>query len=100
MEDRADFVRDEGRLYLEDLYDRESISIDYYVYLAFKQDNKATFDMRSAEEKKQHEVIKKAYLKRARELYDKKVIKDNIADTEEFDKKYSIHYMVDEWINN
>ena len=100
MEDRADFVRDEGRLYLEDLYDRESIAIDYYVYLAFKQDNKAVFDMRSAEEKKQHEVIKKAYLKRARELYDKKVIKDNIADTEEFDKKYSIHYMVDEWINN
>ena len=99
MEDKAGFERDEGRLYLEDLYDRDSIAIDYYVYLAFKQDNRAIFDIRSTEKKKQCVSIKKAYLERAKELYDKKIIKEKIKDSQEFDKKYSIHYMVDEWIN-
>ena len=98
MEDRADFVREEGRLYLEDLYDRDSIAIDYYVYLAFKQDNKGMFDLRSAKKKEECAIIRKAYLERAKELYDKKVIKENITTPQEFDKKYSIHYMADEWI--
>jgi len=98
MEDRADFKREDGRLYLEDLYDRESIAIDYYVYLAFRHNSRTLFDMRNAEKKRQDEIIREAYLKRAGELYDKK-IKENITDSGEFDKKYSIHYMVDEWNN-
>lgn len=98
MENREDFQREEGRVYLEDMYDRESIVIDYYVYLAFKQDVKGWFDTRSAKEKAEKGRIKAGYLEKAKKLYDEKVKKENISSAVDYDKKYSIHYFTDEWL--
>ena len=100
LEDKPDFEREEGRLYLEDLYDRESIEIDHYVYLAYKQDNRAMFDIRSDAEKAEKSRIKKAYLEKARTLINEKMKKEGITDWAEYDRKFSIHFLAGEWTSH
>jgi hypothetical protein len=96
--DKESFERQEGRLYLEDLFERDSITIDYYVYLAFKQDQRGFWTMRPDSGDNEKQRIKIAYLLRAKALYDEKMKKENLKSAKEFDEKYSIHYFTNEWI--
>ena len=97
-EDVQDFMQEAGRLYLEDLYDRDAIAIDYNVYLALKRRPRRSFLGGASEIKEDQKKISEAYLEHARELYEKKIMSEGIKSPEEFDKKYAIHYTVEEWL--
>lgn len=97
-EDVQDFSREEGRLYLEDLYNRDAIAIDYNVYLALKRRPRRSFFGETPEMQEEQKKISEAYLERARELYEQKVKNEDIKSPEDFDRKYAIHYTVDEWL--
>ena len=96
--DKEGFERQEGRLYLEDVYDRDCIKIDYYLYLAFKQIKKGIWTLRPDAVDGEKQRICQAYLSKAKELYDEKMKKENLDSANDFDEKYSIHYFTDEWL--
>ena len=96
-EDIPGFERKPGQSYIEDKFDRESIIIDYNVYLGMV---KRDFGfMTSPEQRKINAKLKQSYLQKAKKLYQKKFQKENIQNEEEFDERFSIHYRVREWIH-
>lgn len=84
----------EGRIYLEDYYDAESIEIDKILYLGLMH-RPGWIWLRDdvAEEKR-----KRQYLILAFHMFKEKIEKENISTLEEYDEKYSIHYFCKEWL--
>lgn len=85
--------KQEGRIYLEDYFDSESIEIDKLLYLGLM--NRPGFVWQrdeKAEEKRCREYLKLAYQK-----FTDKVKKEGIKTFEEYDGKFSIHYFCGEW---
>jgi len=88
-------ARVEGRIYLEDYFDQESIEIDKLLYLALKHRAVPVWN------REKHTVVaarKKYYLWAAFSRFRDKMEKEGITAAEEYDKKYSIHYTCREWI--
>lgn len=84
----------EGRVYLEDYYDSESIEIDKILYLGLvKRPGWIWLRNEAAEEKR-----KKQYLSLAFSMLKEKIKKEDIRTLEEYDRKYSIHYFCEEWV--
>ena len=84
----------EGRVYLEDYYDMESIEIDKILYLGLMQ-RPGLFWLRNeeAEEKR-----KRQYLTLAFQMFKEKIEKENLSTFEEYDNRFSIHYFCKEWL--
>lgn len=89
--------RIEGRIYLEDFFDTDSIEIDKLIYLALKHRPIPMWEQ-APERTKTEDNRKKIYLLEAFSKFKEKCQKENIKSTEEYDKKYSIHYMCYEWL--
>lgn len=87
--------RQEGRVYLEDFYDRESIEIDKLIYLALKH-RAISIWQREADEAAEHR--KKVYLSEAFSKFAEKAEKEDIKTFQEYDEKYTIHYPCEEWM--
>lgn len=87
--------RQEGRVYLEDFFDEESIEIDKLIYLALMHRAIPIW------QKEADEIVenrKRIYLSEAFSKFVEKVEKENIKTFQEYDEKYSIHYPCEEWI--
>ena len=87
--------RQEGRVYLEDFYDRESIEIDKLIYLAMKH-RAISIWQREADEAVEYR--KKVYLSEAFSKFIEKAEKEEIKTFQEYDEKYTIHYPCEEWM--
>lgn len=87
--------REEGRIYLEDYYDAESIEIDKLLYLALKH-RPAPIWSREPEEVKKNRV--RAYLSEAFPKFISKAEQENVKTFQEYDDKFSIHYQCKEWL--
>jgi len=86
--------RQEGRIYLKDYFDSESIEIDKILYLGL-MDRPGFIWLR---DKKQEEKRCLEYLSMAFEMFLKKAEKENIQNLKEYDQKFSIHYFCKEWM--
>lgn len=86
--------REEGRVYLEEYYDLESIEIDKLLYLGLMQ--RPGFMWTRDEEADEKRC--RAYLSLAFELFVKKVEKEAVASLEEYNQRYSIHYYCEDWL--
>lgn len=87
--------KQEGRIYIEDYFDPESIEIDKTLYLALMHREIPLWQSNpQAEEKK-----KRAYLEIAFSQFSERVEREQIQTFEEYDKKYAIHYRCEEWMN-
>ena len=91
------FERKEGRPYLEDTYDRESILVDASIYLGLVQRNFGI--MTSEQESENNDRKSLAYLKKAYALFKDKFAKENLKTLDEYDEKFSIHYTCGEWLS-
>lgn len=87
--------REEGRVYLEDFFDPESIEIDKLLYLALMS-RPCPIWIRESDEVV--EDRKRIYLSEAFLKFLEKTEKENIETFQEYDEKYSIHYQCGEWI--
>lgn len=87
--------RVEGRVYLEDRFDSESIEIDKLIYLAIKH---RPIPIWNRERTEDVDKRKQAYLWEAFSQYAQKRDREGIQSTREYDEKYSIHYEYDEWM--
>lgn len=87
----------EGRIYLEDYFDKESIETDQLLYLALKDRRVSFFDTGVSDERR-NEERKRAYLLEAFGRFHDRMQKEQIPSIEAYDKKYSIHYLCKEWL--
>ncbi len=87
--------RIEGRIYLDDFYDEESIEIDRYVYLALHH---RAIPLWEREDESIVEKRQKAYLSLAYERLVKKMETEDIDSLAAYSKKYAIHYMCEQWL--
>lgn len=87
--------RKEGRIYLEDFFDSESIGIDKLLYLALK---KRPHPIWIPEPDEVVENRQRVYLSEAFSLFSEKIKKEEIKTFQEYDEKYSIHYQCAEWM--
>lgn len=85
--------REEGRIYLEDYFDRESIEIDKLLYLGLAH----RFGLIWLRDEDVEEERCRQYLTLAFEKFEEKVQKEGIENFREYDKKYGIHYFCGEW---
>lgn len=84
-----------GRIYLEDCYSHESIEIDKLLYLALM--HRAIPIWRREEES----VVKnrrRVYLSAAYERFRRLLEEDGIESFQEYDRKHSIHYYCQDWL--
>lgn len=90
----TEMERQEGRVYLEDYYDKESIEIDKLLYLAIKRRPHPIWERvkQDEEEERMRWYLWKAFLR-----FREKADKEKISTFEEYDKKYAIHYLCREW---
>ncbi len=88
--------RVEGRVYIEDLYSSESITLDKQLYLALKERYMPKWSPEPAYITSRR---KKRYLLDAYRKFQEIVSRDNIQNFSEFDSKYSVHYLCAEWID-
>ncbi len=87
-------VRQEGRAYLEDYYDKESIDIDRILYLGLMpRSGLIWLRDKNVEEKRCVE-----YLSLAFEMFVKKIEKEGIKRFSEYNEKFSIHYYCEDWL--
>lgn len=86
--------RQEGRIYLEDYFDSESIEIDKMLYLGLI--NRPGYIWLRNEEEEEKRCQR--YLSLAFEMFIKKAEKENIQNFEEYDQRFSIHYLCEEWM--
>lgn len=86
--------RKEGRVYLEDYFDEESIRLDKTLYLALMQ--RPGYIWLKTEENEKNRT--KSYLKLAFSEFVKRVESEQIQTFREYDEKYSIHYLCEEWM--
>lgn len=97
------FEKIPGRLYLEDRYDKEAITIDYYAYLGKatlnRKDFGEVFSGRQVQERLHTErrQIADAYYEKARNLRKMRMEREGIKDLADFDRKYAIHFLSDEF---
>ncbi len=89
--------RVEGRIYLEDYFDKESIETDQLLYLALK-DRPVSFFGTNVSNAYMNEKRKHAYLLEAFDRFRDRMQKEQIPSIEAYDKKYSIHYLCKEWM--
>ncbi len=87
--------RQEGRIYLEDFYDAESIEIDKMLYLALMERP----EMQNASTAQTARDRTRRYLEEAFSMFLKKKAKDKIKTFQEYDRKCSIHYHCKEWLD-
>ncbi len=88
-------VREEGKIYLEDFFDAESIEIDKLVYLALHH---RAIPLWRNEQESVVENRKKVYLTEAFLKFEEKAEKENVKTCREYDEKYAIHYSCGEWL--
>ena len=86
--------REEGRIYLKDCFDLESIEIDKLLYLGLKRRMGLIWDRNE----KKEENRRREYLSLAFPMFMDKVRKEGIRTFEEYNQKFSIHYLCEEWI--
>lgn len=86
--------RQEGRIYLEDYFDSESIEIDKLLYLGL-MNRPGLIWLR---DERREEKRCREYLSLAFEKFKKKVDKEGIKSFEEYDQKFSIHYFCGDWL--
>ncbi len=86
--------REDGRIYLEDFFDAESIEIDKLIYLALMH---RPIPVWSREPEEVVEERKRAYLSAAFSKFLEKTEKDSIKSFQAYDEKYSIHYSCETW---
>lgn len=86
----------EGRVYLTDYYDDESIEIDKLVYLALK--NRSNWIGQVQNPILELDRMKK-YLSLAFQKFVEKVESEKIYSAEEYNKKYAIHYRCEDWLD-
>lgn len=91
----TDVERQEGRVYLEDVYDSESIELDKLLYLALKH---RRIPFRSKEPELVVARRKRVYLTDAYKKFAAIVEREQIQNFSEYDSKHSIHYLCDEWL--
>lgn len=91
-----DGERVEGRVYLEDLYSSESIALDKLVYLALKH---RIIPMWEREPEQVVVKRKRRYLTEAYNQFVAIVERDQIQSTSEFNSRYAIHYLCEEWLS-
>lgn len=89
--------RVEGRIYLEDYYDPESIQTDQLIYLALKRLPISIFDTDTSSNYI-HEQRRREYLLEAFSKLKKRMKKEQIPTIAAYDKKYSIHFNCQEWL--
>lgn len=89
--------RREGRVYLEDFFDSDSIEIDRLLYLGMRERDVPIWEREKAQ-MDSIETIKRLYLCEAFSRFVEKMHKEGIKTTEEYDEKYSIHYLCREWM--
>lgn len=89
-------VREEGRIYLEDYYDAESIAIDKLVYLALHHRAIPIWNRESEEIVENRQRI---YLSEAFAKFVEKAEKEKTETFREYDERYSIHYRCREWMD-
>ena len=87
--------REEGKICLEDYFDKESIEIDQMVYLALKHRPGWIWDRESEEVMNNRQRI---YLWNAFVRWSGKMEAENVSDLDEYDRKYSIHYRCRRWL--
>ena len=89
--------REEGRIYLEDFFDSESIEIDKLIYLALKHRPYPIW------RKEPDEVVEnrtRVYLSEAFLKFAEKAEKENIKTLQAYNDKYAIHYQCEEWLES
>lgn len=86
--------RQEGRIYLRDYFDSESIEIDKILYLGLME--RPGYIWLRDEEKEEKRC--QGYLSLAFEMFIEKAEKENIQNFEEYDQRFSIHYFCEEWM--
>lgn len=84
----------EGRVYLEDCFDSDSIETDKLLYLGLMH-RPGFIWLRNRE---QEEKRSRAYLKLAYEKFKEKIEKEGVRSFEEYDQRFSIHYFCREWM--
>ena len=87
--------REEGRIYLEDFFDSESIEIDKLLYLALRH---RPVPMWQREDEELADNRKRIYLSEAFAKFREKAEKEDIKTFREYDEKHSIHYQCREWM--
>lgn len=87
--------RQKGRIYLEEYFDAESIRIDKILYLGLMQ-RPGLIWLKNEENEKNRT---RAYLQLAFSEFMKRVEREQIKTFAEYDKKYSIHYLCEEWMS-
>lgn len=87
--------RKEGRIYIEDYFDSDSIEIDKILYLGLMHRAIPIWQRNEAAE----ENRTRAYLEMAFSEFVKRVEQEQIKTFGEYDEKYSIHYRCEEWMN-
>ena len=95
--ENKDFERMEGRLYLEDDYDRDAITIDYLVCLGLHP--RAGRLTANLSHKKEEEDCIRQYLAEAYELLKKIMYEKGLKDISEFDEEYAISSFAEEWLD-
>lgn len=88
--------RIEGRVYIEDYYDRDSIEIDKLLYLALMNRPAFMGKQETLEEQAKRQIY---YLSQAYERFKARCETEGIKTFVEYDKKYSMHYESKDWTN-
>ena len=78
---------------LEQEYDRESILIDVYLYMAMSHE---VLDSMMATDKERIDSLK--LFDHALQLFKQKYEKEQLSSLEEYDQKYGIHFRCEEWM--
>lgn len=87
----------DGRVYLEDYYDQESIETDQLIYLALNRHSISIYHHTvSAEDL--NTIRKQEYLLKAFSRFKNRMETEQIPAVADYDRKYSIHYMCRAWM--
>ena len=92
---KEDGERKADEVSITDVYDRESIAIDNFVYLALHHRAIPIWVQRDQFEE---EILMISYLLEAFENFLSKCEKEGITSFDEYDSKHKIHYRSEEWI--
>ncbi len=87
--------RVEGRIYLQDFYDQDSIAVDQSVYLALKERSGLPSVRESEEERIKRQTY---YLLDAFDKWKAKCEQEGLSSIKQYDEKYSIHYPCGSWL--
>lgn len=84
----------EGRIYLEDYFDQESIELDKILYLALKHRMGYIWER----DLKKEEERQRKYLWTAFQMFAERCERDRIGSFQEYDEKHMIHYESGMWM--